>query len=350
MRRFYRTLVALGLGGVLAVAGPLAAEESLEGDDVSGAGEEASEAARAYGTAQNVFELPPEGVDVVGSVRTVQARREDTLLEIARRHGLGYREIRRANPGVDVWMPGEGTEVNVPTRFVLPPGPREGVVVNLPEMRLYYYPEPDDDGVRTVETYPISIGRMDWSTPIGSTRVTMRLENPAWFPPESVRQRVEAEGRTLPRRVDPGPDNPLGRYAIGLDIPGYFIHGTNRPAGVGMRATHGCIRMFPEDIEGLVYRLDRGTPVHILNEPFKAGWSRDGDVYLQAYPRLEGQGEASEPSVKPAVSAVARVLEDRAARVDYERLKAVAREASGRPRSITRRAAGPELARADSRR
>ena len=326
--------------GILALSSLLQAEDGLEGDEVSEADEdERSEAAKRYGTEQNVFELPDDDVDVIGEVKTVEARHEDTLLEIARRHGVGYLEIRRANPDVDVWMPGEGTEVTIPTRFILPPGPREGVVVNLPEMRLYYYPEPGPDGKRVVETYPISIGRMDWSTPIGETTVTMRLEDPAWFPPASVRERYESEGRSLPRRVDPGPDNPLGRHAIGLDVPGYFIHGTNRPAGIGMRATHGCIRMFPEDIEHIVHRVSRGTPVRILNEPFKAGWSAEGEVYLQAYPSLtEDEDELAEHGVRPAVEAVAGVLRERSARVDYQRLKDVAQEAHGRPEAITREA------------
>ncbi|WP_290649725.1 L,D-transpeptidase family protein [Aquisalimonas sp.] len=329
-------------------ATPVIADDTLEGDDVAESGEATSEDAERYGTSQNVFDLPDADVDVIGETKTVEARYEDTLLQIGRRHGVGYKEIRRANPDVNVWLPGEGTEVTIPTRFILPPGPREGIVVNLPEMRLYYYPEPGPDGKRVVETYPISIGRMDWSTPTVETEVTVRLENPAWFPPESVRERVEAQGRTLPRRVEPGPDNPLGQYAIGLDIPGYFIHGTNRPAGVGMRATHGCIRMFPEDIESIVYRVNRGTPVRILNNPFKAGWSADGELYLQAYPGLtEDEDELSDMGVRPAVKTVAEQLRERPARVDYERLKQVAAEAAGRPQSITRQAVRRDLAQAE---
>lgn len=335
-------LLALGLGS----AAPGLADESLEGQALDEEGQADSDESRNYGTEQNVFTLPGPDVDVVGEVRTVTAREEDTLLDIARRHGLGYREIRRANPGVDVWMPGEGTEVTVPTRFILPSGPREGIVINLPEMRLYHFPEPGPDGRRVVETYPISIGRMDWSTPIGETQVTVRLEDPAWFPPESVRERAEADGRTLPRRVEPGPDNPLGKYAIGLDLPGYFIHGTNKPAGVGMRASSGCIRMYPEDIEGLVHRVDRGMPVRIVNEPFKAGWSEDDELYLQAYPGLEEE-DTEDGRTAAAVKAVADVLTDRPARVDYERLKRVVGEASGRPEAITREVIRSGMARAE---
>lgn len=345
-RALSQLLVALVLFSLL--AGPAVSDDTLEGASVDESDSERDEDADRISNARNVYELPDADVDVVGKMKTVMARREDTLLSIARQHGVGYEEIRRANPGVDIWLPGEGTPVTIPTRFVLPPGPREGIVVNLPEMRMYYYPEPDADGNRVVETYPISIGRMDWSTPIGETEVTMRLEDPAWFPPQSVRERAESEGRALPRRVDPGPDNPLGRHAIGLDVPGYFIHGTNRPAGVGMRATHGCIRMFPEDIESIVYRVDRGTNVRILNQPFKAGWSEEGDLYLQAYPGLdEDEDELAQKGVTPVVEVVAERLRERAARVDYPRLKEVAAEASGRPRSITRETVREELARAD---
>jgi L,D-transpeptidase ErfK/SrfK len=195
-----------------------------------------------------VYELPPPGNDVVGAVTTIEARQEDTLIDIGRRHGLGYEEIVRANPDVDVWLPGEGTRIVLPTRFVLPPGPRHGLVLNLPEYRLYYFPEPEPGKPALVMTYPISIGRMDWATPLGKTRVVSKVVKPSWYPPESVRKEHAADGRPLPRVVPPGPDNPLGAFAMRLGLPGYLIHGTNRPAGVGMRVSHGCIRMFPEVI------------------------------------------------------------------------------------------------------
>ena len=233
-----------------------------------------------------IYELPPDGYDVVGAVATVLARREDTLIDIARRHGLGYHDIVRANPGVNIWLPGEGTEVVLPTRFVLPPGPRRGIVLNLPEYRLYYYPEPADGEPAYVLTYPISIGRMDWATPIGMTSVISQVKDPSWYPPQSVRDEHAADGRPLPRIVPPGPQNPLGKYAMRLGLPGYLIHSTNRPAGVGMRVTHGCIRMFPEDIEYLFPNVDVNTPVRIINEPVKLGWHADRLV-MEVHPVLE---------------------------------------------------------------
>jgi L,D-transpeptidase ErfK/SrfK len=219
-----------------------------------------------------LYELPPDGSDVVGTVTTTRARADDTLLDIARRHGLGYEDIVRANPAVDVWLPGEGTDVTLPTRYVLPPGPRQGLVLNLAEYRMYYFPEPRGDERAVVMTWPMSIGRMDWATPVGRTRIVSKMQNPSWYPPDSVRKEHEDEGRPLPRIVPPGPDNPLGKFAMRLGLPGYLIHGTNRPAGVGMRVTHGCIRMFPEDVEFLFGQLDVETPVRILNEPVKVGW------------------------------------------------------------------------------
>jgi len=233
-----------------------------------------------------VYELPPPGQDVIGSVMTVIAREDDTLLDIARRHGLGYEDIVRANPGVDTWLPGEGTEIILPTRYILTPGRRQGVVLNLAEYRLYYFPEAPEGEAPVVMTYPISIGRMDWATPLGRTRVVAKVRDPSWYPPESIREEHAAQGDPLPRIVPPGPKNPLGDRAMRLGLPGYLIHGTNRPAGVGMRVTHGCIRMYPEDIRFLFEQIAVDTPVRIINEPVKVGWD-DDRLVLEVHRTLE---------------------------------------------------------------
>lgn len=255
--------------------------------------------------AAEVYELPPGGGDVVGAVTYVESRAADTLLEIARRHGLGYEEIVRANPAVDPWLPGAGTRIVLPTRYILPPGPRDGLVLNLPEYRMYYFPEPQPGEPALVMTYPVSIGRMDWATPLGKTRVVAKAVNPAWYPPDSVRAEHEADGRPLPRIVPPGPDNPLGTRAMRLGLPGYLIHGTNRPAGVGMRVTHGCIRMFPEDIEFLFERVGVNTTVRIMNEPVKLGW--DGDrLLMEVHRTLEAAPvEMEEEQAAVAIDALA---------------------------------------------
>jgi L,D-transpeptidase ErfK/SrfK len=233
-----------------------------------------------------VYEMPADGNDVIGALTTVDARAEDTLLDIARRHGLGYEDIVRANPDVDTWLPGEGTEVVLPTRYVLPPGPRSGIVLNLAEYRMYYFPTPKADEPAIVMTYPMSIGRMDWETPLGRTKVIAKVRNPSWYPPESIRAEHAADGRPLERIVPAGPDNPLGEYAMRLGLPGYLIHGTNRPAGVGMRVTHGCVRMFPEDIGFLFGQVKVNTPVRIINEPVKMGWDND-ELVVEVHRTLE---------------------------------------------------------------
>src|SRR5690606_33955537 len=215
------------------------------------------------------YVLPKEH-DVIGEVQRITARHEDTFVSLARRYGVGFEELKLANPGVDAWLPGEGTEVVVPTRFVLPRAPREGIVVNVAELRIYYFPKDQPD---KVHTYPISIGRMDWGTPIGTTTIVAKNENPSWYPPESIRKEHAERGDILPAVVPPGPSNPLGKHALRLGLPGYLIHGTNRPSGVGMRVTHGCIRMFPEDVEALFGRVPIGTRVQIVNQPFKLGWN-----------------------------------------------------------------------------
>ena len=244
-----------------------------------------------------IYELPPEGYDVIGALSSVTARYEDTLVDIARRHGLGYQDIVRANPGVNVWLPGEGTEIVLPTRFVLPPGPRKGLVLNLAEYRMYYYPEPAEGEPAFVYTYPMSIGRMDWETPLGITKITAMARNPAWYPPKSVREEHAADGDPLPRVVPPGPKNPLGTRAMRLGIPGYLIHGTNKPAGVGMRVSHGCVRMFPEDIEFLFAHVRINTPVRIINAPVKIGW--DGErLVAEIHPLLETPQRLVEESLQ----------------------------------------------------
>ena len=233
-----------------------------------------------------IYELPPPGYDVIGAVSTVTARQEDTLVDIARRHGLGYQDIVRANPDVNVWVPSEGTEVILPTQYVLPSGLRQGVILNLAEYRLYYFPEAQEGETAYVMTYPISIGRMDWETPLGKTSVISKVRNPSWYVPQSVLDEHAADGNPLPRIVPPGPDNPLGKFAMRLGLPGYLIHGTNRPAGVGMRVTHGCVRMFPEDIEYLFGKVDVSTAVRIINEPIKMGWA-GSQLVMEVHPVLE---------------------------------------------------------------
>lgn len=287
-----------------------------------------------------VYPLPSPNISIVGEVRQATVQPGETLLDIGRRHGLGYLEMQHANPGVDMWLPEPGTVVTLPTQHILPAAPREGVVLNVAELRLYYFPPPDASGRRVVETYPVSIGRQDWSTPLAATQITQKLRNPAWYPPASVRQAAAADGRELPTVVPPGPDNPIGPHALRLDIPGYFIHSTNEPWGVGMRITHGCVRMYPEDIADLFERIPVGTPVRIVNQPYKAAW-KGSVLYLQAHLPLEEDRKAlaqgKEHTFTPALEVVAARLRDRPGhRVDYFRVREALERQTGIPVRISR--------------
>lgn len=272
---------------------------------------------------------------VLGEVQYVAAKHEDTFLDIGRRYGVGYEEMVAANPGVDPWLPGEGTQVLIPSRYILPNAPREGVVVSLAEHRLYYYPPVKGDEQPTVVTYPISVGKMDWKTPLGLTRIVDKRVRPIWYPPESVRKEHAADGRPLPRAVPPGPDNPLGEYAMRLGIPGgaYLIHGTNRPAGVGMQVTHGCIRMFPEDIEQFFKMVSVNTPVRIVHQPYKMGW-QDDRLFMEVHAPLEGQEDRDLHSLTNITRALVAATQDRTVAIDWAKAEAAFVQPTGIPQQV----------------
>lgn len=205
------------------------------------------------------------GSDMVGAVNRLHATFEDTLAAIGDRESLGYLELVHANPDIDPWLPGEGAQIILPSRFILPEGPREGIVVNLAEYRLYFFQGNE------VSTYPVGVGTSTSPSPLTQTKVTMRLESPTWYPPESVRQEHLADGDPLPRIVPPGPENPLGPFALQLAEEGYLIHGTNKRFGIGMQVSHGCIRMYNQDISELIWKANKGTPVRIIDQPVKFG-------------------------------------------------------------------------------
>jgi L,D-transpeptidase ErfK/SrfK len=234
----------------------------------------------------NRFALLAPDQTVVGEPQVVFARDEDTLSDLARAYGLGYDEIVAANPNVDPWLPGEGTPIVLPTQYVLPDVEHTGLILNIATRRLFYFPAADDDGTRYVLTYPIGIGRVGWETPLGETTVVSKARDPHWWVPASVRREHAEMGNPLPSVVPPGPDNPLGNRVLKLDMPGYLIHGTNQPYGVGMRVSHGCVRLYPENIEFLYELVSVGENVTIINEPFQFG-HRDGMVFFEAHAPLE---------------------------------------------------------------
>ena len=283
----------------------------------------------------HTFPLPEPDGDLVGQVTFKHARKADTLLDIARRERIGQEAIVLANPEVDRWYPGEGAEVMIPSRYILPPGPRRGLVLNTPEMRLYYYPAPDPNESAQVQVFPVAIGRQGWETPVTETSLVSKQRDPAWYPPESIRREHAAEGDPLPKVVPPGPDNPLGRHALRLGLPGYLIHGTNKAFGVGMRVSHGCIRMLPADVESLFEHIPVGTPVRIINQPVKVGW-QGGVLHLEVHPPLEEDQSGRDNLAKTvwrmideAVGGELVVLDEARIRDEIQRPSGVPKEVSG---------------------
>ncbi|KTD35530.1 putative ErfK/YbiS/YcfS/YnhG family protein precursor [Legionella moravica] len=234
------------------------------------------------------FVLPASG-DVVGEIHYSYSKADESIDEVGRRFGLGYYEMVRANPQADpVHSLPAHTHLIIPSQYIIPDVPRTGIVINLAEYRLYYFP--DDENV--VLTFPVGIGKEGWNTPVGLTRVTHKVINPVWRPTEKVRAAAEEIGAPLPEVFPPGPDNPLGTHALRLGWPTFLIHGTNRADGVGARVSAGCIRMLPEDIEHLYELVSIGTPVRVINEPVKIG-TQDGISYIQVQPPLKGQSNSN---------------------------------------------------------
>jgi L,D-transpeptidase ErfK/SrfK len=283
--------------------------------------------------------------DVIGVTQVTKSSAEDTFSDIARRFNLGYEELVRANPNVDPWLPGADREIVLPTQFVLPDAPREGLVINLPALRVFYFPKAKDGEPQRVITHPIGIGKVGWSTPEGSTKVVSKRKNPIWTPPASVRKEHRENGDPLPKKVPPGPDNPLGAYAMNLGWDSYLIHGTNKPYGVGMRSSHGCMRFYPEDIALLYDQIPIGTVVYVVNQPLLMGW-HDEAIYVQAMPVME---DDTRPPIDPASAALnnaisdrlwqkARAHGDKGIAVDLEAVVKVAKEQRGIALPVSRRA------------
>ncbi len=275
--------------------------------------------------------LPENGDSVIGAVSLTTSRHEDTISDLAWAYDQGYREMRYANPNVDPWLPGDGTEVIIPSRYVLPDAPRKGIVINVPEMRLYYYPKPRKGEPAEVITYPISIGRQDWATPYGKTSIISKIKDPTWTPPESIKKEHAENGDPLPDVVPAGSDNPLGLFAMRLGKRGYLIHGTNKPYGLGMRVTHGCIRLYPKDVEEIFSRVSVGTPVNIINQPYKAGWLK-GKLYLEAHPSLEETKTNSNNEYQQLVNTISKASEKIGnGKIDWNSIKRISQKKTGIP-------------------
>ncbi len=231
----------------------------------------------------NHYYLPSNGGSVIGNVSYTSTWPGETLVGIGSRNNVGLNVLLSANPGLpDNSGLSAGTYVKVPAKFVLPPLPHKGIVVNVSEMRMYYYPE----GSNTVMTFPIGIGKVGKTIPLGNTSITRKTVNPTWIPPEDIREFNKQQGIELPYVMGPGPDNPLGPYAIYLRVPTYLIHSTIFPESIGRRASFGCIRMHESDIKQFFPIVQSGTSVAIVDIPSKVGW--DGNrLYLESHPALE---------------------------------------------------------------
>jgi L,D-transpeptidase ErfK/SrfK len=274
---------------------------------------------------------------IVGSLAMISARDGDTLPDIARHFGLGYNEATIANPDILPWMPEAGARVLLPLQFILPDAPRKGIVLNLASMRLFYYPPKQPD---TVFTYPVGIGRQNWNTPLGQTTIVAKTANPTWMVPESIRREHAAKGDPLPQSVPPGPDNPLGKYALQLGFRPYLIHGTNKPYGVGMQVSHGCVRLYPEDIEVLFKKKSVGTPVRIIHQPYLTAW--DGDMlYLEAHEPLEKWARQKPKLKKKLINDLKQISSKRNVVIDWKKVDRILQSTDGIPTPIL--TASPEL-------
>lgn len=286
----------------------------------------------AYATTYN---LPNTRGDTVvasstGDTVTITVDQDQTLLDVAKRFNLGQTEIVTLNPTLDRWLIKKGTVVRLPNRRILPNSPHEGITLNIAEYRMYYYPA-DQPG--TVRSYAHGIGRQDWQTPLGRTTVIKKVKDPAWHPPESIRREHAANGDPLPAIVPPGPNNPLGAYALYLNLPGdYRIHGTDvdKIYGIGMQITHGCVRMYPEDIQALYNSVPVGTPVYIVKQPIKVGWLNN-TLYIEAHPDLEGEEKTQDQRYAVALALIQKANNDELPEFDQVALNKALKDLDGTP-------------------
>jgi L,D-transpeptidase ErfK/SrfK len=254
-------------------------------------------------------------------------------MDLARSHDLGFTQLMAVNRGVNPWMPGIGKRITLPNLYLLPNVPRRGIVIDLEAERLYYFPS----GKHIVESFPIGIGVLGKTTPLGTTRVVAKTADPVWFPPPSI----HAERPWLPEAIPAGPDNPLGAFALRLGWPNYLIHGTNKPDGVGRNVSHGCIHLYPEDIEGLFREVPVGTEVRVVDDDVRVAWV-GGELFVEMHPTKEQSDEldidGTLTPVAPPVDLEAQVTAaagDQIQRVDWATVYQVADERTGVPTQVT---------------
>ncbi len=260
------------------------------------------------------FDLPEQEGTVVGTIYTVQSNRGDTFSSLGLAYGIGFEAMIAANPDKELWQLGPGENITIPAQFILPAGPQKGIVINLAEMRLYYY-HPDG---QQVSTYPIGIGREGWETPLAQTSIVEKLQNPTWHVPESIRKASLESNHPLPKIVPPGPDNPLGQYALRLSLPGYMIHGTQFHTSIGQRSSHGCIRLWAQDIQALFEQVALGTPVRIVHQPYKVGLL-NSTIYIEAHRPLPGYAEETNSQLSSIVDQIVALSRGKPYQVQWDR-------------------------------
>lgn len=286
---------------------------------------------------QLTFDLEPLQ-QVLGVTQVARVHGEETLLDIARQFHLGYDEMVWANRGVDIWLPGDGREVVLPVAQILPDAPRSGLVANVAARRLFHFLPPDASGKRRVVSYPIGVGREEYPTPLGSTSVTRKRAYPDWRVPASVRRAHALRGDPLPAVVPGGPDNPIGTHVLDLGWPTYIIHSTNKPAGTGLRVTHGCLQLYPEDITRLFGEAEVGSDVTVVDQPILAGWRGD-QLLLEVHQPLEEHALTASASEAVAAVAIRKALAARGrddASVDWGRVRTYVQAQAGYPLPVLR--------------
>jgi len=277
---------------------------------------------------QNDFSVARED-DVIGRLAIIRLEKEDTLPDIARHFSLGINTVNAANPRVDLWVPEAGERILLPLSFILPDAPRKGVVINLAAMRLFYFK--GNGKLLAVSTYPVGVGTTERPTPMGKMYVKRKKFRPTWYVPASIAEDHRKKGDILPPKVPPGPLNPLGEHALYLSKSGYLVHGTNKPASIGIRATNGCIRLYPEDIKRLFENTPLKTPVKIVNQPYLVG-QRDGTVYLEVHTPFE---ESGINELKKTYAKLRNIEKNKGPALDWKKVKEVVAEARGIPVPIS---------------
>lgn len=286
-----------------------------------------------FGLAQvataSIFPKPADNVAIIGDVQYAPAPQGDTVPLFAHRYDLGINEIASANPQINPNAILNSNTLEIPTKFMLPPLPRKGIVINLPEMRMYYYPE----GSNTMMTFPIGIGRIGKTIPIQNTVVVRKVTNPTWTPTASIREYNKEQGINLPKTIGPGPDNPLGPYAIYMRIPTYLIHSTIFPESIGRRASFGCIRMNENDIKDLYPLIKPGTPVTIVNMPTKVAWQNNA-LYLEAHKPLEEHSKEENSTLNGMVQTVENATHGKLAIVNWQLIAYLSQTRDGVPHQV----------------